>query len=60
MEDYELIMGSIEQYKDKACGLVDGDCNKCAARYKHNDENENWCCFDTVNFFIEWDNKYNR
>ena len=49
-------MGTIEQYKYKACGLVDGDCNKCQARYKYNDKN--WCCFDTVSFFIEWANKY--
>ena len=56
MEDYEMTMGTIEQYKNKACGLVDGYCNKCQARYKYNDKN--WCCFDTVNFFIEWANKY--
>ena len=46
MEDYELTMGTIEQYKFKACGLVDGDCNKCQARYKYN--NKNWCCFENT------------
>ena len=56
MEDYELTIGTIKQYKFKACGLVDGDCNKCQAKYEYS--NKNWCCFDTVNFFIEWANKY--
>lgn len=56
MEDYELTMGTIEQYKNKACELVEGDCNKCQAMYEYNDKK--WCCFDTVNFFIGWANKY--
>lgn len=56
MEDNELTIGTIEQYKFKACGLVDGDCTKCQARYEYN--NKNWCCFDTVIFFIKWANEY--
>lgn len=56
MEDYELTIGTIEQYKSKACELIDGNCDKCQAMYMCNDKK--WCCFDTVNFFIEWANKY--
>lgn len=56
MEDYELTIGTIGQYKNKACKLIESNCDKCTAMYEYN--NKKWCCFDTVNFFIEWSNKY--
>ena len=57
MEDYEFTIGTIEYYKDKACELVNGDCNKCEAVYGYG--GKKWCCFDTTIRFIEWVNKYN-
>lgn len=56
MEDYELTIGTIAHYKDKACECVRGNCDRCEAMYKYNDKQ--WCCFDTVMRFIEWKNKY--
>lgn len=58
MEDYELTIGTIEYYKDKACQIVNDNCNKCEAMYEC--KNSHWCCFDIVTRFIEWDNKYNK
>lgn len=58
MEDYELTIGTIEYYKDKACKVAANKCDKCEAAQEHN--GKLWCAFDTVNRFIEWDNKYNR
>ena len=57
MEDYELTIGTIEHYKNKACELIGNDCTKCEANYVCN--NNQWCCFDTVIRFIEYANKYN-
>lgn len=56
MEDYELTIGTIEHYKNKACELIKGNCEKCEAMYKYCDKQ--WCCFDTVNRFIEYANKH--
>lgn len=56
MEDYELTIGTIKHYKDKACELIGNDCTKCEAMYVCNNQ---WCCFDTVIRFIEYANKYN-
>ena len=56
MEDYGLTIGSIEYYKNKACVMVQGNCDKCEAAYKQCDKK--WCCFDTVIRFIEYANKY--
>ena len=58
MEDYELTVGTIEYYKCKACEVVGHKCDKCEAAQEHN--GKLWCAFDTVNRFIEWDNKYNK
>lgn len=58
MEDYELTIGTIEYYKDKACKIAENKCDKCEAAQEY--KGKLWCAFDTVNRFIEWDNKYNR
>lgn len=58
MEDYELIIGSIMHYKIKACDCVHNQCDQCEAVYQYN--GKQYCQFDTVMRFIEWDNKYNR
>lgn len=57
MEDYELTIANIAYYKNKACGLIGNNCDKCEATYKACDQQ--WCCFDTVVRFIEYANKYN-
>lgn len=58
MEDYELTIETVKHYKNKACAMVNGDCNKCEAMYKYCDKQ--WCSFDTVIRFIKWDNEYNK
>ena len=58
MEDYEMTIGTIEYYKDKACEVARNKCDKCEAAQEYNCKL--YCAFDTVNRFIEWDNKYNR
>ena len=59
MEDYKFIIGTIDYYyKDKACAVAGNKCDKCEAAQEYN--GKLWCAFDTVNRFIEWDNKYNR
>ena len=57
MQDYELTIGSIEHYKNKACELAGSNCEKCEAMYKQYDKQ--WCCFDTVIRFIEYVNQHN-
>ena len=57
MEDYELITNAIEYYKNKACELAKNNCDKCEAM--HECSGGQWCSFDTVIRFIEWDNTYN-
>ena len=57
MEDYELTIGTIENYKIKACELVENDCSKCEAKYEAC--GRPWCCFDTTIRFIKYANKYN-
>ncbi len=56
MEDYELTIATIEYYKNKACELVDGNCDLCQAIHEYDDKK--WCCFDTVIRFIEYVNGY--
>jgi hypothetical protein len=56
MEDYELTIGSIINYKIKACEFAGNNCSKCEALHECN--GKQWCSFDTVNRFIEWYNKY--
>lgn len=49
---------TIEYYKDKACKVIKNRCDKCEAAQEHNGQLS--CAFDTVNRFIEWNNKYNK
>ena len=58
MEDYELTIGAIIDYKIKACKIAKNDCSKCEAL--HECQDKQWCSFDTVVRFIEWVNKYNK
>ena len=58
MEDYELTIGTIELYKEKACGVIKNRCDKCEAALEY--RGEPCCAFDIVVRFIEWDNKYNK
>ena len=58
MEDYELTIGSIMDYKIKACKMVNNDCRKCEAL--HECVGKQYCAFDTVVRFIEYANKYMR
>lgn len=58
MEDYELTIGAIEYYKNKACEVAKNKCDKCEAAQEYN--GKLGCAFDTVNRFIEWNNKYNK
>lgn len=55
MENFELTMGIIENYKKKACEYAKVKCDFCEAMYEHADKQ--FCCFDTVNRFIKWNNK---
>jgi hypothetical protein len=47
----------INHYKNKACELIKGNCDKCEAAYEYH--GKKWCCFDTTTRFVEWNNKYN-
>ena len=58
MEDYELTIETIKHYKNKACEIARNNCDNCEAMYVYCDKQ--WCCFDTVVRFVEWDNKYNK
>lgn len=58
IKDYELTIETIECYKDKACDKAGNKCDRCEAAQEYN--GELWCAFDTVNRFINWDNKYNK
>ena len=53
----EIKKKMIEYYKDKACEVAGNKCDKCEAAQEYN--GKLWCAFDTVNRFIEWNNKYN-
>lgn len=61
MDDISITK-TIAEYKTKACDMVNGHCEKCEACYiRHRKSIENcyivsddqYCCFDTVNRFIE-------
>lgn len=56
MKDYKATIETIECYKNKACKLIDGNCDKCEAMFEYRDKQ--FCQFDTVVRFIEWDNEY--
>ena len=36
MEDYKLIIGTIDYYKDKACAVAENKCDKCEAAQEYN------------------------
>ena len=57
MEDYKPTIGAVEYYKNKACELVKGNCDKCEAAYEYC--GKKWCCFDTTTRFIKYANEYN-
>jgi hypothetical protein len=57
MNDYELTIETIMNYKIKACELVGNDCNKCESLHECN--GKQWCSFDTVTRFIEYANTHN-
>lgn len=44
-------MKAIAEYKAQACAMINEDCEKCEACYIIN--KHPYCCFDTVNRFIE-------
>lgn len=55
MNDINIIK-TIAEYKTKACDMVNGHCEKCEACYIVN--KRPYCCFDTVNRFIEQTQKH--
>lgn len=54
MEDYIYIIDAIESYKNKACEIINSNCEKCEARQEYN--GDYYCCFDTTIRFIEYVN----
>ena len=56
MEDYIYIIDVIESYKNKACDIINSNCEKCEARQEYN--GNYYCCFDTTIRFIEYANHY--
>ena len=56
MEDYELTIGAIIDYKIKACKIVKSNCSKCEALHEYH--GKQYCAFDTVVRFIEYANKH--
>lgn len=56
MEDYELTIAAIQDYKNRACGMIRSNCDKCEAL--HECVGKQYCAFDTVVRFIEYANKY--
>ena len=54
MEDYIYIIDAIKSYKNKACEIINSNCEKCEARQKYN--GNYYCCFDTTIRFIEHSN----
>lgn len=55
MEDYELTIVAIKYYRDKACGIANCNCDKCAASYYYCFKT--LCCFDVVISSIKHTNK---
>ena len=58
MENYELTIGTIKHYRDKACKIAKCDCENCEATFEYG--GKQYCQFETVIRFIEWDNQYNK
>ena len=51
MED---CIDAIESYKNKACEIINCNCEKCEARQDYN--GNYYCCFDTTIRFIKYAN----
>ena len=54
MEDYIYTIDAIESYKNKACEIINSNCEKCEAQQEYN--GDYYCCFDTTIRFIEYVN----
>ena len=54
MEDYIYIIDAIESYKNKACEIINSNCEKCEARQEY--DGNYYCCFDTTIRFIKYVN----
>ena len=54
MEDYIYTIDAIKSYKNKACEIINSNCEKCEARQEYN--GDYYCCFDTTIRFIEYSN----
>ena len=54
MEDYIYIIDAIESYKNKACEIINSNCEKCEARQEY--DGDYYCCFNTIIRFIEYVN----
>ena len=54
MEDYIYIIDAIESYKNKACEIINSNCEKCEAQQEYN--GDYYCCFDTTIRFIKYVN----
>ena len=54
MEDYIYIIDAIESYKNKACEIINSNCEKCEAQQEYN--GNYYCCFDTTIRFIKYVN----
>ena len=54
MEDYIYIIDAIESYKNKACEIINSNCEKCEARQEY--DRDYYCCFNTIIRFIEYVN----
>ena len=53
-EDYIYIIDAIESYKNKACEIINSNCEKCEARQEYN--GNYYCSFDTTIRFIKYVN----
>ena len=54
MENYIYTIDAIESYKNKACEIINSNCEKCEARQEYN--GNYYCCFDTTIRFIKYVN----
>ncbi len=54
MENYIYIIDAIESYKNKACEIINSNCEKCEARQEYS--GNYYCCFDTTIRFIKYVN----
>lgn len=54
MEDYIYIIDAIESYKNKACEIINSNCEKCEAQQEYN--GNYYCCFDITIRFIKYVN----